>query len=101
MEKVSVPTCVIDSVPHLVTVDAAGLVGVIMFKDSLKRRPCLDAPSRRLILLPVTRGNVETNLPLFDLVPQVSELLKVESPGPVHLKQTRLRPELNSRPRPA
>lgn len=29
-------TCIIDGIPHLVTVDAAGLVGIIVLKDSLK-----------------------------------------------------------------
>lgn len=33
-------TCIIDSIPHLVTVDATRLVGVIVLKDSLKERKC-------------------------------------------------------------
>ena len=28
-------TCIVDSVPHLVTVDATSLVCIVMFKDSL------------------------------------------------------------------
>lgn len=40
MDEHKVPTCIIDSVPHLVTVDAAGLVGVIVLKDSLKESTC-------------------------------------------------------------
>lgn len=57
---VETEACIIDSIPHLVTVDT-GLVGVIVFKNSL---------------------------PLFDLIPQVSELLKVESTGPIHVHQS-------------
>lgn len=35
-----VSTCVVDGVPHLVTIDAARLVGVIVLEDSLEDTTC-------------------------------------------------------------
>lgn len=31
-------TCVVDGVPHLVTVDESGLVGIVVLEDSLKEK---------------------------------------------------------------
>lgn len=38
-------------------------------------------------------GKLNSHLPLFDLIPQMSELLKVESTCPIHLKHEQLRPK--------
>lgn len=38
--SVRVITCIVDGIPHLVAVDATGLVSVIMLKDSLKEGKC-------------------------------------------------------------
>lgn len=34
----SLITCVVDGVPHLVTVDESGLVGIVVLEDSLKEK---------------------------------------------------------------
>lgn len=81
-------TCIVDSVPHLVTVDAPGLVGVVVLKDSLKQREspfefvgCHPAGTEFMF----QEWQLHSYLPLFDLIPQMSELLQIESTCPVHL----------------
>lgn len=48
-------TCIVDSIPHLVTVDATRPVGIVVLKDSLKESTS-EFEETRLIPLGVKRG---------------------------------------------
>lgn len=39
-------TCVVDGVPHLVAADESGLVGIVVFEDSLKEKRTLRSDGR-------------------------------------------------------
>lgn len=84
-----VVTCIVHGVPHLVAVDAAGLVGIVMFEDSLKRKKeNLSFIFRATDLIrKSSQKQAAPHLPLLDLIPQMSKLLQVESAGPVHLEE--------------
>lgn len=80
-------TCVVDSISHLIAADAASLLSVIMLKNALQRkRSCKSVPYVCAMFQKVENQKTP-NLPLFDLIPQVSKLLQIKSSSAVHLNK--------------
>lgn len=71
------PTCVVNSVPHLKTTDGAGFVFIVSFEDQLETHEEMHSQMSVEREQRLSGCYCGPYLPLLDLFPQVFELLQV------------------------